>query len=247
MGDKTFLLIPPKNNFSEENQCSYFLKPLMKILEKNGYNCEDITNKLKRIRDIGKNKEKNRAQRFSEIRGVHQLEEMDLRGEKVLILDDIITTTSTIWDISRELKEKNAGEINVLSLGRTLIGNGNIMEDDVPSSLALDELLIYFSNLKVILDPKNIEDVIISDINVDDQFLSCRSKSYRIEIDFKNRVLKHRCGDFHQRRYINKSFCKHITKFFLTLKVRHGEEFAEAKLYRIYKNLIHWHFVSNEI
>jgi len=247
LGDKTFLVLPPKNNISEENQCVYFLKPLMNILAENGYYYENISHKLKRIRDIGKNKEKNRDQRFSEIRGVHQLEEMDLMGKKVLILDDVITTASTIWDISRELKEKNAGEINVLSLGRALIGDGNVMEDDIPSDLSFDELLIYFSNLNIILDPKNIKNVVIKDISIDDLCLNCRSNDYRIEIDFKNRVLKHNCIDFNQRRYRSKTFCKHITMFFLDLKVKHGEKFAKEKLYNIYKNLIHWHFVSKEV
>jgi hypothetical protein len=245
LSDKTFLVIPPKYKNVEDNQCIHFLKPFMKILDENGYIYENISDKLKRIKDVGNSRGKNRKQRFLDIRGVHQLEEMDLMGKNVLILDDILTTASTIWDISKELKEKNAGEINVLTLGRTLIGNGNNMEDDVPKDMSFDELLMYFSNLDIILDPKKIKNVGLEDIYIDDLSIKCKCKSYKIEIDFENKVLYHNCRDFTQRRCRNKGFCKHITKLFLELKLKQGEKFVEEKLFSIYKYLLKWDFVNN--
>lgn len=244
LGDKTFLVIPPKYENSEENQCIHILKPLMKILGENGYSYENISHKLKRVRNIGKNREKIRTQRFLDVRGVHKLEEMDLMGKNILILDDVFTTGSTIWDISRELKEKNAGEINVLSLGRALIGNGNFMKDDVHSDLSFNELLIYFSNLDLILESKKIQKVVLKDISISNLCIKCKSKSYEIDIDFENKELKHNCTDFIQRRCRNKSFCKHITKFFLELELKQGEKFAREKLYSIYKYLFYWDFLS---
>ncbi|MFW9878583.1 MAG: ComF family protein [Candidatus Thorarchaeota archaeon] len=242
---KTYLVIPPKYDRSEENQCIYFLKPLLKLLQENGYRCEDISNKLKKVKDTGKSRGKGRLQRFLDIKGAHKFEEMDLMGKKVLIFDDVFTTSSTIWDISRELKAKNAGEINVLTLGRALIGNGNFMKDDIPIDLSFEELIIYFSSLDVILYPKKIENVNLEDVCIQNLYLKCNCKGYLISIDFKNRVLKHNCTDYIQKRYKNKIFCKHITKFFLEIREKQGEEFARKKLYSIYKYLIHWDFVSN--
>jgi len=244
LSDKTYLVIPPKYKKQEVNQCMHFLKPFMKILDENGFIYDNISDKLRRIKDVGKSREKNRKQRFLDIRGVHQLKEMDLMGNNVLILDDVLTTASTIWDISRELKEKNAGEINVLTLGRNLIGNGNDMEADISKDMSIDELLIYFSNLDVILDPKKIDKVGLEDIYVDDLILKCRCKSYEIEIDFRNKVLYHNCTDFTRRRFRSKGFCKHITKLFLELKLKKGENFAREKLFSIYKSLLKWDFVN---
>ena len=245
LGDKTFLVIPPKYERSEVNQCIYFLKPLMKILEENGYCFEDISHKLKKVKDTGKSREKKRPQRFLDIKEAHKLKEMDLMGKNVLIFDDVFTTASTIWDISRELKEKNAGEINVLTLGRALIGNGNFMRDDVPTDLSFDELIIYFSNLDIILYPKNIENVALKDVSIHNLYLKCKCKGYEISIDFEKKVLKHNCRDFIQRRCRNKVFCKHITKFFLEIKEKQGAKFAIEKLNSLYKDLMYWDFVSD--
>ena len=160
----------------------------------------------------------------------------------MLILDDVVTSKSTIWDISRELKEKNAGEINVLTLGRNLLSINNNMEEDVSSNLNFYELTTYFSNLDNILESKNIEKVKIKESEIADTRIGCKTDKYNIEIDFENLILEHNCDDFLRRRYKNKSFCKHISKLFLYIKEQNGEEFAREKLYSIYKKLLYWNF-----
>lgn len=241
LGDLTYLIIPPKDDISEENQCLHFLKPFMKRLEKIGNNYENLSNKIKRIKKIGKNRNKTYEERFEDIIEVHQLEEMDLQGNKVLILDDVITSKATIWDISRELQKNNANEINILSIGRTFLTN-NIMEEDIPPDLDFYMLLTYFSNLDNILEPKKIEKIKIKKFKINEDKFECLTEKYSIEIDFKKMSIKHNCYDFYQTRCKNKLFCKHITKFFLEIQKEKGEEFAREKLYLIYKNLIYWDF-----
>jgi len=242
LGDFTYLLIPPKDNPSEENQCKYFLNPFIDKLRQQGFNIENISAKLKRNKSIGKNKGKSLDDRFEDVRGVHTLNEINLQRKNVLILDDVVTSKSTIWDISRELKEKNAGEINVLTLGRNLLSINNNMEEDVSSNLNFYELTTYFSNLDNILESKNIEKVKIKESEIADTRIGCKTDKYNIEIDFENLILEHNCDDFLRRRYKNKSFCKHISKLFLYIKEQNGEEFAREKLYSIYKKLLYWNF-----
>lgn len=243
--DESYLIIPPKNDSSEENQCLYFLNPLIKTLNKEGYNIKDLSSSINRISNIGKNRGKPMDIRFKDIKDVHKLDDVDLDGKNVLILDDVVTSKSTIWDISRELKEKNAGEINVLSIGRALLSEKSIMEDDVYDDLKFNELITYFSNLESILEPKKINSLNVEKCKFENNKFECKIKDYDIHIDFENLILKHNCKDFYRRKYLNKSFCKHITKFFIDIKNKKGEEFAQQKLYSIYKFLIHWNFDYN--
>ena len=239
----SFMVVPPKNNRSEENQCDYFLKPLIKRLKDDNIPIKDLSNNLIRKRDIGKMRDKQSAKkRFNDIKNVHEFKLQNLNGAKILILDDIITSKSTIWDISRALKEKNAGEINVLSVGRTYFGSGEVDLKYFLSDLNFDELMTFFSNLNNFLDPKNIDNVKIKQYSCDQNRVRCDLDKYEILINFDNRVLKHKCVDFERRRYKNKSFCKHLSKVFLKIKEEKGEIMATQLLNKIYANLLDWEF-----
>ena len=243
--DKTYLLIPPKNNKNVENQCIYFLKPLIDKLNKEGFIIEDISIKIRRIREIGQNKEKTIEERFTDMENVHCCDKKDLHSNNILILDDIVTTKSTINDIARALKKRNAGEINVLCVGRALSTDIIPKIEGFPSDLDFTELLTYFSTLDIFIEPKKIEDVDIKVYNLDDKELKCKIEDYEIFIDFENMVLKHNCEDFIRRRYKNKSFCKHITKLFIKIKEDEGINKARKLLNSIYKNLLNWNFKIN--
>lgn len=237
------MVIPPKNNPSEENQCDYFLKPLIKRLKNVNIPIKDLSNNLIRKRDIGKMRDKPSAEkRFNDVKNVHEFKSQNLNEAKILILDDIITSKSTIWDISRALKEKNAGEINVLSVGRTYFSSGDVDLKYFPPDLNFEELMTFFSNLNNFLDPKNIDNVKIKGYSFDQNEVRCYLDKYEIIIDFDNMVLKHKCIDFERRRYKNKSFCKHLSKFFLKIKEEKGEIMATQLLNNIYTNLLDWEF-----
>ncbi len=241
--DKSFILIPPKDNPEEENQCEYLLKPLIKILKSNGYTLTNISEKLFRKKKVGENKNKSREERYRDIKNVHEIDLNNLNQKKVLILDDISTTNATAWDIARVLKEKNAGEVNVLTVGRALLSS-NEEEWSFMDNMSFKELISYFSNLENILDVRKIERVRPIDLQVDDRGISCafKNRRYKLNINYSRKTLYHDCTDFIQRRYMNKSFCKHITSLFFSVRDKYGEELARDKLNEIYSNLLDWEF-----
>jgi hypothetical protein len=66
---------------------------------------------------------------------------------------------------------------------------------------------------------------------------------YVIEIDLKNKNIKHDCHDFDARRSKNKQFCKHLTKFFLMLRESHKTS-TEQFLINISENIEEWDFTT---
>ncbi len=242
----TFILIPPKDNPEEKNQCEYILNPPIETLTTNGYIITNISRNLIRKEQLGENKYKPSEPRFNDVHNIYEMSLPDLNQKNVLIIDDVSTTNATAWDISRALKEKNAGKVNILTVGRTLL-TGIEEEGDFPHSKSFIELISYFSNIENFLEVRKIDKVNVIDLQIKDNNISCafKNKSYELNIDYKNKTLYHDCNDFIQRRYKNKSFCKHITKLFLSIKDEYGEELARSKLNEIYSNLLEWEFQHN--
>ncbi|MBD3213251.1 MAG: hypothetical protein GF311_11645 [Candidatus Lokiarchaeota archaeon] len=241
--DDTLMLIPPKDNPEEKNQCEYILNPLIEILNTNGYRITNISRKIIRKEQIGESKEKSRNARYNDIHNIHEVDLNNLNQKKVLLIDDVSTTNATAWDISRALKEKNAGEVNVLTAGRTLL-SGFEERGDFPQNKSFIELISYFSNIENFLEIKKINKVNIIDLQIENNNISCafKNRSYKLNIDYNNKTIFHDCYNFFQRRYMNKSFCKHITKLFLSIKDKFGEDFARDKINDIYNNLLDWEF-----
>ena len=73
--------------------------------------------------------------------------------------------------------------------------------------------------------------------------LGSKEEPYIIEMDIKNKYLKHDCHDFETRRSKNKQFCKHLTKFFLLLRDSHKAP-TEQFLKSLSENLEEWNFIS---
>jgi len=113
-----YITTSPKFDKLDKINCEYIINPLLRKMKENGFDVENILNNTERLRDVGDNKTKPLEQRFNDIHGVHNIVGEDLAGKKVLIIDDVYTTGSTVWDLARALKEKNAGEINILVAGR---------------------------------------------------------------------------------------------------------------------------------
>lgn len=241
--DTKFLAFSPNFDKSEINQCSYIINPLLTKLDKIGINIVDITGNIERVKDVGKNKNKPLIQRFQDIKGVHKVNGIDLNGAKTVIIDDVYTTGSTCWDLSRALKEKNAGEINVLAAGRHILYNEWI-ETKYNNFY---ELILYFSNLdfdrkRKIIDKVKIEEISISQENQINAWFKGSLDEYRLIINFKDKLVKHNCYDFVEKKCYNKRFCKHITKTFIKIKAEKGEELAKSLLNQMYKSLDEWVF-----
>jgi len=241
-----YLAFSPKFDKSLKNQCDYIVDPLLKRLKKEGIKIVNISNKIKRVKNVGKNMGKNVDQRFLDIEGVHKVNGIDLKGAKVIIIDDVYTIGSTSWDLSRALKEQNAGEINVLAAGRHILYNKWIEKE----YSNFDVIILYFSNLDIDRTKKNIYKVKIKELkeftlSKDTQIVACikgSSGDYKLLIDFTHQKIEHDCYDFIQNKKNSKRFCKHITKVFIAIRDDKGDQVAESLLKEIYNNLDEWEF-----
>ena len=245
-----YIICSPKYDKSEKNQCLYILEPLIKKMEKIGYHILDISGKAERVRDVGKNKLKTLEQRFNDIQGVHKVSINNLNENKVIILDDIITTGSTVWDLARALREKNAGEINVLAVGRHwLFDKWPIPELLNYGNLSFNDLMFYFSNLEYHRNKFNIMNVKIKKLNIADAEIYAEFEGtdyYFLLLDLLNKRIKHNCTDFLINQAKSKKFCKHISKLFIEIMNKKGVEYTKTILNLIYKNLDDWVFEDIE-
>ena len=238
-----FLAFSPKFDKSEKNQCDYIVDPLLRRLKEKGINLDNIGSEIERVKDVGKNIDKLFNQRFLDIEGVHKVNGIDLKGAKVIIIDDVYTIGSTSWDLSRALKEQNAGEINVLAAGRHILYDKWIEKEH----RNFDDLILYFSDLDIDRDKIKIDEVNIKELNRSgvNQITACfkgSSSEYRLLIDFKAKRIKHNCYDFVQNRKYYKRFCKHITKIFIKIRAQEGDKSAGSLLNQIYNDLDKWVF-----
>lgn len=232
-----YITTSPRFDKHNKINSEYIINPLLRKMNENGFDIENILNNTERLRDVGENKTKPREQRFNDIHGVHNVVGGDLAGEKVLIIDDVYTTGSTVWDLARALKEKNAGEINVLVAGRSRGTNSW----EVPENFDFHELILYFSNLDIDRTPKIIYNVKVTHLEYHDDVIIASFKGslgdYQLLIDYKNKVIKHNCSNFIHDRMKYKRFCKHLTKIFIDLK-------NPNLLNMIYLHLDKWKFME---
>lgn len=75
------------------------------------------------------------------------------------------------------------------------------------------------------------------------QVIGSKENRYIIEINIKNKSLKHDCQDFVTKRLDHKKFCKHLVKLFLFLKEK-DENSAKRFLEAITENIEKWEFLS---
>tara|TARA_R110002072_G_scaffold104099_2_gene228428 strand:- start:8307 stop:9020 length:714 start_codon:yes stop_codon:yes gene_type:complete len=72
----------------------------------------------RRMIDTSAQKQLNAAGRASNIHNAFDLN-VDLTGQNVAIVDDVITTTATVSELTRILKENGVGDVQVICLART--------------------------------------------------------------------------------------------------------------------------------
>ena len=239
----TYITIIPKFNTTEVNQCDFILAPLIKKFRTSGLKIQDISNKVVRLMDIGEHKHKKLYERYDKINGSHRVDIPNLEMNKVLILDDIFTTGSTVWDLARALIKKNAGEINIIVAGR----HYQYEKWPIIMGMKFDDLLLYFSNLDLHREKKKIDEVCIKSLSVIENkqissIIKGTKKEYRLMIDFEKKILNHNCTDFLMDRKWKKRFCKHITKVFLQIEEQYGKSLSQDFLISLYHDLDKWVF-----
>lgn len=74
---------------------------------------------LSRVRDTAPQSELTAAQRRRNLRGAFVADASTVRGRRVLLVDDVITTGSTVREAARTLLAAGAAEVRVLAAART--------------------------------------------------------------------------------------------------------------------------------
>ena len=72
---------------------------------------------LKRIRHTKPQSELSLKERLSNLKGAFKAKE-DVKGKRILLFDDVMTSGTTLFEASRELKKAGATEIHLLVLAR---------------------------------------------------------------------------------------------------------------------------------
>ncbi|WP_049723421.1 ComF family protein [Gilvimarinus polysaccharolyticus] len=90
------------------------------ILARAGAQAIDLqanTRLLKRVRDTQPQQGLNRQQRLANLHGAFTA--CELKGQRVALVDDVVTTTSTAREISKVLRRAGASEVHIWALART--------------------------------------------------------------------------------------------------------------------------------
>ncbi len=245
----SYIITSPKFSSAEKNNVEFIIRPLLPKLNSIGFSIDNITYKAKRNKDIGQSKSLGTFEnRFEAIGGVHDIELEDLHNKKVILIDDIITSGSTAWDLSRALKDKNAGDINILAAGKNQTRyQWPITKFD---DFSFDYLMLYFSKMDFHRDIDKIEKCNVEQLEINGSkqgytIIEGSIGEYVIKIDFNKKILTHKCDDFVHDKMRSKKFCKHISKLFMEIKNMDGEENSKEKLLGMYQNLDRWDFSAD--
>jgi ComF family protein len=113
--DTTFDLIVPVPLFDARlsergfNQAWEIVKQIDSSAEK--------ANALTRLRDTPSQRSVSAAQRFANVRNAFAADD-SVRGKRVLLVDDVVTTTATVQSASKALKAAGASHVTVACIAR---------------------------------------------------------------------------------------------------------------------------------
>lgn len=97
------------------NQCELLAKKLAKNLP----NIQLVSDALIKIRDNIPQSSLTKQERITNVKGMYQVKNKEkIQNKKIVLLDDVFTTGSTVAECSKVLKEAGAKEIGVLTLAK---------------------------------------------------------------------------------------------------------------------------------
>lgn len=89
---------------------------------------------LKRIRNTRSQVELTAPERKVNVQGAFEAESGIIGGKRILLVDDVTTTGSTLRECAKALKKGDASEVYCLTLARPIYGNTPVLSDS-PSSI----------------------------------------------------------------------------------------------------------------
>lgn len=102
--------------------------------KKRGYNqCEimaknirdninvDISHCIKKVKNTKEQKRLNKEERINNVEGAFKVITDEVKGKNILLIDDVVTTGSTIGECIKNLEKLGAGKINVLTIAKSNI------------------------------------------------------------------------------------------------------------------------------
>ena len=108
-----YTIIPaPSHKKSDEERGFNHVEEIFSILKLKMMKCIHKTKKVKQADLTTKEREK--------IGSVLKIEDVDLRRKKILLVDDVFTTGSTIKSMIKLVKERGAKHIKVLLMSKTI-------------------------------------------------------------------------------------------------------------------------------
>ena len=94
---------------------------LLALIIERGLRVQFIPNMIARIKETKPQFELKREERFRNLKGAFRVCDPErVRDRNILLLDDILTTGSTVSECSKVLKDAGAGKVYVLTLARAV-------------------------------------------------------------------------------------------------------------------------------
>jgi len=98
------------------NQAVLLSRPLARIMKIDHDTCA-----LVRAREVGPQVDRELAERLVAVKGIFAVRHPErVRGKRVLLIDDVLTTGATVNECARILKKAGASRVDVLTIARVL-------------------------------------------------------------------------------------------------------------------------------
>lgn len=98
------------------NQAALIARPLARKM-----GCAYDVSVLKRSREVGPQVGRELKDRLKAVKGIFEVTDQEkIKGKRVLLIDDVITTGSTVNECARVLKKAGVSLVDVLTIARTI-------------------------------------------------------------------------------------------------------------------------------
>lgn len=116
------LILPVPLHEKRMKERGYNQAELLSLVLTKYYDVPTVSGALFRVKHTHPQFDLPRAERFKNIRGAFEVKGGQLlRDKNILLVDDILTTGSTVAECTRVLKASGAGSVHILTLSRAVV------------------------------------------------------------------------------------------------------------------------------